>query len=187
MDTQLVVRAQDGDREAFAALADASVDRMLAVALGILGDSQLAEDATQQALLDIWRNLPRLRDPESFRGWSYRVVVNACYSEVRHSRKWMPDRIAPLTVDPVAADELGSVLDRDELERAFHDLSIDHRAVVVLHHCLGLTLPEVARSLDIPEGTVRSRLYHAMKRLRAVFGVTTPNARLEPQTLWARH
>ena len=181
MDTQLVVRAQDGDREAFAALADACVDRLLAIAHGILGDAQLAEDATQQALLNIWQHLPRLRDPGRFEAWSYRLAVNACYSEVRRSRRWMPDRLAPLSRDPVAADEMDSVLVRDELESAFRELSVDHRAVLVLHHCLGLTIPEVAHSLDIPEGTVRSRLYHAMKRLRAAMRVEHPRACYEAE------
>jgi RNA polymerase sigma factor (sigma-70 family) len=174
MDTELVVRAQDGDQEAFAKLADASLDRLLAVAQGILADTGLAEDATQQALVNIWRYLPGLRQPERFEAWSYRLVVNACYSEVRRSRRWMPGVIAPLTYEPVVSDGTDSVLDHDELERAFAELSVDHRAVVVLHHCLGLTLPEIAGSLDIPEGTVRSRLYHAMKRLRAVFRVPSP-------------
>jgi RNA polymerase sigma-70 factor (ECF subfamily) len=186
MDTELVVRAQHGDREAFAELAGRSLDRFLAVAQGVLGDTQLAEDATQQALLSIWRHLPSLREAECFEGWSYRLVVNACYSEVRRSRRWMPDMIAPLSFEPVAADELASVHDRDELEHAFRDLSVDHRAVLVLHHCLGLTLPEVARSLDIPVGRVRSRLYHAMKKLRAALRVATPASKLAPETERAR-
>ena len=183
MDTQLVVRAQHGDREAFAELAGAILDRLLSVARGVLGDAQLAEDATQQALLDIWRHLPDLREAERFEGWSYRLVVNACYSEVRRSRRWMSGSIAPLTAEPVAPrDDIGTVDDRDELERAFRDLSVDHRAVLILHHCLGLTLPEVAHSLDIPEGTVRSRLYHAMKKLRAALRVPTPGPDLAPGT-----
>ena len=182
METELVVRAQDGDREAFAELADASLDRFLAVAQGILGDTRLAEDATQQALLSIWQNLPSLRHPERFGAWSYRLVVNACYSEVRHSRRWMPGMTTQLTSEPAAADEFGQVHDRDELERAFRDLSLDHRTVLVLHHCLGLTIPEVAHSLDIPEGTVRSRLYHAMKKLRAALRVASPTATGTPET-----
>lgn len=181
MDTELVVRAQHGDREAFAELAGASLDRFLAVARGILGDAQLAEDATQQALLNIWQHLPSLREPERFEGWSYRLVVNACYSEVRRSRRWMPDMMVPLSSEPVVADGLDSVHDRDELERAFRDLSVDHRAVLVLHHCLRLTLPEVAHALDIPEGTVRSRLYHAMKKLRAVLRVASPTSTFAPE------
>ena len=187
MDTEVVVRAQRGDRDAFAELADASLDRLLSVARGILGDAGLAEDATQQALVDIWRNLPSLRDPMRFDGWSYRLVVNACYSEVRRSRRWMPGMISPLIGEPESTrDEFAPIHDRDELERAFRDLSIDHRAVLVLHHCLGLTLPEVARSLDIPEGTVRSRIYHGMKRLRAALRSTGPASGLATNSERAR-
>jgi RNA polymerase sigma-70 factor (ECF subfamily) len=183
MDTDLVVRAQHGDRDAFARLADASLDRLLAVARGILGDTGLAEDATQQALLDVWRNLPSLRDPARFEGWSYRLVVNACHSEARRSRRWISGAIAPLIHEPVEArDEIGTVDDRDELERAFRELSVDHRAVLVLHHCLGLTLHEIAHSLDIPEGTVRSRLYHAMKKMRTVLRIPTAGPDLAPGT-----
>ena len=183
MDTELVVRAQHGDRDAFAQLADASLDRLLAVARGVLGDTGLAEDATQQALLDVWRHLPSLRDPARFEGWSYRLDVNACHSEVRRARRWISGTIAPLTAEPVEPrDEFGTIHDRDELERAFRGLSVDPRAVLVLHHCLGLTLPEIAHSLDIPEGTVRSRLYHAMKKLRTVLRVPTTGPDLAPGT-----
>jgi len=186
MDSELVIRAQNGDRDAFAALAEASLDRLLSLAQHILGDTQLAEDATQHALVNMWRHLPRLRDAARFEGWSYRLLVNACYSEVRRSRRWMPNMIAPLSFEPVAADDLGPVHDRDELERAFRDLSVDHRAVLVLHHCLGLTLPEIAQSLDIPEGTVRSRLYHAMKKVRAALGVAMPTINARPDAERAR-
>ena len=70
MDTDLVVRAQGGDQGAFASLATASYGRLHRVAQNILSDLQLAEDATQQAMLEMWRSLPRLRDPERFEAWS---------------------------------------------------------------------------------------------------------------------
>jgi RNA polymerase sigma-70 factor, ECF subfamily len=167
MDTQLVVRAQGGDQQAFASLAMAAGDRLHAVAHRILRDTDLAEDATQQALLNVWRDLPQLRDPARFDAWSYRLLVRACYAEARRTRRWTPNlRLLP-TDEPTAADGLASVVDRDQLERGFRRLSIDHRAVVVLHHYLDLPLPEVAEALGIPEGTVRSRLHHAMRDLRA--------------------
>jgi Sigma-70 region 2 len=81
MDITLVVRAQHGDEEAFASLAVGLGDRLHAVAHRILRDTDLAEDATQQALLAIWRSLPQLRDPTRFDAWSYRLLVNACYLE----------------------------------------------------------------------------------------------------------
>jgi len=167
VDHELIGRAQHGDEEAFASLAVAAGDRLHAVAHRILRDTDLAEDATQQALLAIWQDLPRLRDPARFDAWSYRLLVRACYAEGRRTRRWTPNvRILPVDRSE-DADELGSVVDRDQLERGFRRLSIDHRAVVVLHHYLDLPLDEVADVLGIPAGTARSRLHHAMRGLRA--------------------
>ena len=167
MDPDLVVLAQHGDEEAFASLAVAVGDRLHAVAHRILRDLELAEDATQQALLTIWRDLPQLRDPARFEAWSYRVLVRACYAEGRRTRHWSPNlRLVPVD-EPHVEEGLGSVVDRDQLERGFRRLSIDHRAVVVLHHYLDLPLDEVAETLGVPVGTVRSRLHYAMRGLRA--------------------
>jgi DNA-directed RNA polymerase specialized sigma24 family protein len=96
MDSRLVIQAQHGDEEAFASLALACGDRLHAVAHRILRDTDLAEDAAQQALVNIWRELPSLRDPDRFDAWSYRILVNACYIEGRRSRAWMPNlRLIP--------------------------------------------------------------------------------------------
>jgi RNA polymerase sigma-70 factor, ECF subfamily len=167
MDTDLVIRAQHGDEEAFASLAVAVGDRLHAVAHRILRDFDLAEDATQQALLAIWRDLPQLRDPARFDAWSYRLLVRACYAEGRKERRWTPSlRLLP-TDGLMQADASVGVVDRDQLERGFRRLSIDHRAVVVLHHYLDWPLDRVAEALGVPVGTVRSRLHHAMRGLRA--------------------
>ncbi|HET6745409.1 MAG TPA: sigma-70 family RNA polymerase sigma factor [Candidatus Limnocylindria bacterium] len=167
MDTDLVIRAQHGDEEAFASLAVAAGDRLHAVAHRILRDIDLAEDATQQALLSIWRDLPQLRDPARFDAWSYRLLVRACYAEARQTRHWAPNvRLLPAH-EPMVEDGISTVVDRDQLERGFRRLSIDHRAVVVMHHYLDLPLSDVAEALGVPEGTVRSRLHYAMRGLRA--------------------
>jgi RNA polymerase sigma-70 factor (ECF subfamily) len=167
MDTELVKRAQHGDKEAFTSLAAAMADRFLAVSRRILRDLALAEDATQQALLSIWRDLPQLRDPARFDAWSYRLLVRACYAEARRTRSWTPNiRLLPVD-EPVAADDTSSVVDRDQLERGFRRLSFEHRTVVVLHHYLDLPLPEVAEALGVPLGTATSRLHYAMRGLRA--------------------
>ncbi len=167
MDTDLVVRAQHGDEEAFASLAVAAGGRLHAVSQRILRDIHLAEDATQQALLTIWRDLPQLRDPAHFDAWSYRLLVRACYAEGRRTRSWAPNlRLLPVD-EPLAAEGLSVVVDRDQLERGFQRLSIEHRAVVVLHHYADLPLDQVAEILGVPIGTVRSRLFHAMRGLRA--------------------
>src|SRR5829696_473591 len=91
MDTDLVVRAQHGDEQAFASLAVAVGDRLHAVAHRILRDADLAEDATQQALLTIWREIRQLRDPARFDAWSYRLLVRACYAEGRRTHRWSPN------------------------------------------------------------------------------------------------
>jgi RNA polymerase sigma-70 factor, ECF subfamily len=167
MDTDLVVRAQHGDKGAYAFLAAEIADRFLAVARRILRDMDLAEDATQQALLSIWQDLPQLRDPVRFEAWSYRLLVRACYAEGRHHRRWAPNlRVLPID-EPVTDADLSSVVDRDQLERGFRRLSIDHRTIVVLHHYLDLPIDRVAEIVGIPTGTAHSRLHHAMRALRA--------------------
>jgi RNA polymerase sigma-70 factor (ECF subfamily) len=167
MDTDLVVRAQQGDEVAFTSLAMSVAHRLHAVAHRILRDTELAEDATQQALLTVWRDLPQLRDPARFDAWSYRLLVRACYAEARRTRRWTPNLHLLPAGDPTAEEGLSVVVDRDQLERAFRRHSIDHRAVVVLHHYLDLPLSEVAEVLRVSEGTVRSRLHYAMRGLRA--------------------
>jgi RNA polymerase sigma-70 factor (ECF subfamily) len=167
MDTDLVVRAQRGDKAAYAAIATEIAVRHLAVARRILRDLDLAEDATQQALLAVWQDLPQLRDPRSFEAWAYRLLVRACYAEGRKQRRWAPSLQLLATDESEATDDLSSVVDRDQLERGFRRLSLDHRAVVVLHHYLDLPLDRVAEILGIPVGTAHSRLHHAMRGLRA--------------------
>ena len=178
MDTDLVTRAQRGDEEAFASLAVAAGDRLHAVAHRILRDLDLAEDATQQALLAIWRDLPQLRDPARFDAWSYRLLVRACYAQGRRERRWTPHLRLLSSDEPMQADGTSSVHDRDQLERAFRRLSIDHRAVVVMHHYLDWPLGRIAEALGVPVGTVRYRLHYAMRGLRAALDADArPTAR----------
>jgi RNA polymerase sigma-70 factor (ECF subfamily) len=165
VDTSLVIRAQEGDEGAFRDLTHVVGPRLFNVAFSVLRERTLAEDATQQALLRIWRKLPRLRDPARFEAWSYRILVHACYAEAKRSPSWEQDTEAPGVA--VAADAFAAVAHRDQLERGFRRLSVDHRAVIVLHHLLDLTLEQTAEALGIPVGTVRSRLYHAMQGMRA--------------------
>jgi len=167
MDTDLVVRAQHGDRVAFATLAAPLYARLHRVAYSILGDAHQAEDATQQAMLRVWSNLPRLRDPARLDAWAYRTLVHTCNTEARRGRRWLPTIAVPTESETIAQDDLGTVADRDQLERGFRRLSVDQRAVVVLHHYAGLPLDEVASALNVPVGTAHSRLHRAMEVLRA--------------------
>ena len=167
MESALIERAARGDRDAFAVLATNSIDRLYRVAYRILRDTETARDATQEALLDAWRDLPTLREPQRWEAWTYRLVVHACYRYGRQERRRAATvRLLPLDRSSIPDTAL-SVADRDELERGFRRLPAEQRAVVVLHHYLGLPLTEVAETLGIPAGTARSRLHHATRRLRA--------------------
>lgn len=165
MDSQLVIRAQSGDEAAFAAIIERAYVGLRRVAFRILRDRDVAEDATQRALVGIWRKLPTLRDPERFDAWAWRFVVRACADEMRARRRALPWTLAlDMSSGP---DRTSDVLDRDEMERAFRCLSLEQRAVIVLRHYLDLTLDDTAAALGVPVGTVNSRLARATDRLRA--------------------
>ena len=165
MTRSLVERAQHGDRDAYEQLARGAARRMFLVASRILRDTDAAEDAVQQALVAIWRDLPSLRDPDRFDAWTYSIVVRACRTEGRRAGR---ATIVDLSVELAAAtDDIGAVATRDALGRAFDTLSQDHRAVVVLNYLVGLPLTEVAEILGIPYGTASSRHHHALRAMRA--------------------
>ena len=169
MSRALVERAREGDRDAYERLARGAARRLYLVAQRIVRDTDQAEDAVQQTLVEIWRDLPSLRDPDRFEAWTYRIVVRHCRAESRsHRRIDVSDR-GPFRTDGAPRTDrdrrCGGI--RDQLERAFQVAQPDHRVVVVLHHYLGLPLGEIADILDIPYGTVGSRLHHAMRSMRA--------------------
>jgi RNA polymerase sigma-70 factor, ECF subfamily len=165
--TPLVVRAQQGDEEAFVSIVREVGDHCLAIAFRILRDVDVAEDAVQAAIVKAWRELRNLRDPDRFEAWLHRLLVNSCYDEAKRAR---PQRIDVLDLWPdsgFTTDDTMTVNHRDQLERGFRRLSPDQRAVLVLHYYVGLTVPEVADQLGIPLGTVKSRLHYASTGLRA--------------------
>jgi len=163
----LVDLAMDGDEEAFAGLARAVGDRLLAIAYRILRDLGRAEDVVQQTLVTAWLELPSLREPDRFDAWIHRLLVNACYKELRRATRWnLQIRSLPLE-DQYDPDILPSVADRDQLERGFRRLPPEQRAVFAFHHYLGLTHVEIADQLGLPVGTVKSRLHYATSTLRA--------------------
>jgi RNA polymerase sigma factor (sigma-70 family) len=173
MDTELVIHARNGDQGAFAALADSLYGRWHQVAYRILRDRRLAEDATQQAALMMWRDLPQLRDPDRFEAWSYRLLVNACNSESRRRKRTLPSVGAATPREPLAPDGFGHLYDRDQVERGFAELSLDHRAVLVLRYYLDMPLEAIGETLGVPIGTVNSRLNRALGRMRAILEQTS--------------
>jgi RNA polymerase sigma-70 factor (ECF subfamily) len=176
MDRDLVERARSGDQQAFADLVHQASDTLFGVARRILRDPSLAEDVLQDALVTIWRKLPRLRDAERFDAWAFRILVTACYADAPRNRRWSSTvRVLPVNRADTT-DDFQSFDDRDELEAAFRGLPLDQRAVFVLHHYVGLPLVAVAETLGIPDGTARSRLHYATRALRAAFEAANAQA-----------
>ena len=166
MQRDLVEAARRGDLEAFEVLASAAGDRLYTIARLILRDTHQAEDAVQEALLRAWRELPRLRDPERWDGWLYRLIVNACADEGRRRRR-LSAEVRMIRSEPTTSDSSASLADRDQLERGFRRLKPSQRAAVVLRYYLGLSVPEVADALGVPVGTAKSRIHYAVEALRA--------------------
>lgn len=166
MQAELVDRARHGDREAFAVLAGNAVDRLHATARLILRDTELAQDATQDALVRAWRDLPSLRDVERFDAWLYRLVVRSCTDVARRRRRWRAE-MTLLPTEPSEPDRASELADRDQLERGLRRLNERQRTILILHFYLGLSPSEAADALDIPIGTAKSRLHYAIDSLRA--------------------
>jgi RNA polymerase sigma-70 factor, ECF subfamily len=167
MDQELVRRARDGDRVAFASLVTASIDALDRVARLITRDPDRAQDAVQEALIKAWRDLPSLRDVDRFEGWLRQLLVRSCIDELRRRRRFSVEVELIDSMHPHVTDSAISIGDRDALERGFRRLDPEQRALVVLYHYQGLPLGEVAKALRIPVGTAKSRLFRARETLRA--------------------
>ncbi len=165
MDLAMVERARRGDAEAFDMLVRAEMPAVYRRALAILGSEADARDAAQETFISAWRELPRLRDPERFDAWFGRIGLNACRMALRHR-----GRVREIPAEAILAglptpDGSRAVGERDALHRAFGRLPLDQRAILVLHHIEGRPLTEVAAVLDVPLGTVKSRLHAARAAL----------------------
>jgi len=171
MDRELVIRARDGDHDAFADLVTRSIGRLTALARLILRDEFRAQDAVQDAYVEAWRDLRSLREPERFEAWLRRILVRSCYRRARAERQLRSTEIrlvnASVAGDRGQGADAGSVETRDELERGLRRLSVEQRAVLVLTYYLDLPQDEAAAALGVPLGTLKSRSNRAMQALRA--------------------
>jgi RNA polymerase sigma-70 factor (ECF subfamily) len=161
-----ITRAQNGDHEAFEQLAAAIAGRLMGTATLILRDREAARDAVQDTLIEVWRSLPSLREPDAFEGWLQRILVRACQRAVRSNRRRAVE-VRQLDIDMPNPSDEHTIDDRDRIERAFRRLTTEQRTALVLHHHLGLPLAESASVLQIPIGTMKSRLNRATDALRA--------------------
>lgn len=165
---ELVVRAREGDRDAFSELAARSIGQLTAIARMILRDEYAAQDAVQETFIEAWRSLPGLREPDRFEAWTRRLLVRACFRGVRGTRRVQAAEIqlTPADEPTIGGGEQALAL-RDQLERGLARLPREQRAVVVLVYYLDLPLADAAESLGIPLGTTKSRLNRATSALRA--------------------
>ena len=154
-------------RLAFERLTKGRLDRAYRLAAMVLDDAEEAQDAVHDAAEQAWRDWPKLRDPSRFDAWFDAIVVHRCRDRLRRSR------IRPLLVtdppDLPGADPFIGSAERDALARAIETLDADHRIVVRLRFGADLTLAEIAARTGEREGTVKSRLHYALRRLRAAY------------------
>jgi RNA polymerase sigma-70 factor, ECF subfamily len=178
VDVSLIQRAQAGDAAAFEALVRPRLDRCFRIAWAVLSSDADAADAMQEALVAVWRQLPRLRDPAAFEGWLNRVVANAAITQRRKRgrRKEVQVRESVADSDPISTaafesladqafmrDDTDRIAERDAISSAFQRVRPEDRALLVLHHVDGRSVAEIARMLAVPTGTAKWRLHQARR------------------------
>jgi RNA polymerase sigma-70 factor (ECF subfamily) len=172
---ELIRRCQRGDELAIGALIRRYQNYVFRLCFLVMRSEQDAEDMTQETFIRAFRALPRfeVREGASFEAWLYRIAVNACRSRMR--RKWYqvlpwPNPAPDVVAEPEAQPDRLVVKDerRNEILRAIDSLGEKHRLVVILRYYAGLSNEEIAQTLGIPSGTVRSRLHTARQRLKTV-------------------
>ena len=177
VDAALIRRAGHGDLAAFDQLVASRLDRCFRLAWAILENEADAADATQDAFMAAWRQLPRLRDPAAFDGWLNRIVANAARMARRHRVRLREVQVRPMTppVEELATaaipdprrdrSDVEAVVERDAIGRAFDRLRPQERAILALHHVDERPVAEIARTLGIPVGTAKWRLHAARRAL----------------------
>jgi RNA polymerase sigma-70 factor (ECF subfamily) len=162
----LVERARNGDEAAFEALLRERLDGLFQTACVILGDEMEARDALQDTCVSVWRNLPRLRDADRFDAWLMRVLVNACRMRLRKRSRVREIRIAPdFERAGPASDDPAHRTETESISRAFDRLDPNARALLVLHHLRHEPVNAIAIAMQVPPGTVKSRLHAARAAL----------------------
>lgn len=181
IDFELVQRAIEGDDRAFRTLVEKYQSRVYSIAYGVLRNQDAATDATQDAFVRVYRNLESFKGDSSFYTWIYRIVVNLCIDKKRRQKRQREvdydDALSHgdtfssgPTLATTSFDTPAKAAGRKELiqhlNEALETLSEDHRAILVLREIDGLAYDEISEILDIPQGTVMSRLFHARRNFQ---------------------
>lgn len=172
VDAQLLGRVADGDHEAFTAVMTAHEDRVFAVCLRILGNREVALDATQETFLTVFRKASQFKGEAAAGTWIYRIAVNTCYDLLRKAKRRragpLPETYDP--ADPGAEAMVESAALRPEIERALAELPPEFRSAIVLADIEGMALPDVAEAIGVPVGTVKSRVFRGRRLLARSLG-----------------
>jgi RNA polymerase sigma-70 factor (ECF subfamily) len=164
---ELIAQAQQGDRRAFGELVRHHRESVIDVVYRMCGDANLAEDAAQEAFIRAWRHLPNYRPRSPFRNWVYRIATNAALDALRRERETVDADELPLTSTEAGPEARIEAKERGaRVKQAVLALPQASRAVLVLREYEGLSYREIADTLNIPIGTVMSRLSYARNRLR---------------------
>ena len=168
-ETELVHRAKNGERNAFSELVCIHAQGVRNVIYRMCGDAQVAEDAAQETFIQAWLHLSSYRPQTSLRNWLYRIAVNAALDMLRKEKRILPNALEDLELsDPLPGPE--TVFSQGErtalVQKAVLSLPDASRAVLVLREYEGMSYHEIADALDIPVGTVMSRLNYARKLLK---------------------
>ena len=168
LDEYWVVSAQAGDRDAWNRLAQRWEGRLIAHPRRLLRDPDAAQDAAQIAWGEIVRGLKGLHDARAFPAWAYRITSRACAHRIRDAvqERALKQAFASEPLDQAAEPDEPSAM--DALQAAIRQLPAGERAAIALYHFEELRVAEVAVALDVPVGTVKTRLMHARRKLRAI-------------------
>ncbi len=168
----LVTRVLQGEPEAFNDIVAQYGSLMQHTAYMIVGDRDIAEDVVQDALIQVWHHLPKLREAGALRSWLMRIVVNQCISfkrRVARSAAFKRQSLSEQEIEITAriADDYKGYMERNwDLAEAINNLPTRQRIAVVLHYYHGMTLSEMARALQTSENTLKKRIQAALVKLR---------------------
>ena len=149
------------------------MDAVHRLTFAILGNAADAQDAAQDAFVAAWRQLPRLRDPDTFDAWLQRIAINAARMVHRARRRRNVREIAADSADLERTEVAVADPDAEMLDRALAGLDIDQRSILVLHHLERRSVAEIAAVLGIPTGTAKSRLFAARRALQTAIDAET--------------
>jgi RNA polymerase sigma-70 factor (ECF subfamily) len=169
LDAYLIASARLGDRRSFALLAERWNGKLIAHAWRLLGDKELAKDAVQDGWAEIIRGLSRLREDTAFPAWAYRIVSRRCARQIGRNQN---ERrlIAEIEAAPAESGSMeASNPDAEKVQRAIRTLPPDQQAAIALFYLEDMSVAEVAVALNVPAGTIKTRLLHARRKMRSAF------------------